>query len=44
MSRLVNVLNDFDERVKINIYKNQEIGNFVMITKNNNIELQKNDE
>ena len=42
MSRLINVLNGFDERVIINISKNQTIGNLVILTKNSNIDVWKN--
>ena len=41
MCRLVNVLNGFDVRVQINISKNQAIGNIVIITKNDNITVWK---
>ena len=34
MSRLVYVLNGFDDRIQINISKNQEIGNMIIVTKN----------
>ena len=37
MSRLVNVLNGFDDRIQINISNNQHIGNLVIIAKHDNI-------
>ena len=41
MSRLINVLNGYDERIQINISKNQAIGNIIIISKNNNITIWK---
>ena len=37
MTRLVNVLNGFDSRVNITISNKQHIGNLVILSKNDNI-------
>ena len=41
LSRLVNVLNGFDDRVQITLSKNQVIGNYVIQTKHHDIQVWK---